>query len=319
MKAKHNKATLKINRKIKVFSIFLLLSALFWFFSALSDKYTYLTEFSIAYKNVPFNLTFQETPSTKIEAQIYATGFKIIGHKLKTKSINFDVSDFKFKDKNTYYYLPNKQLPLLQKQLHETEITRFNNDSLLIYLGNLITKKIPIKSTIKLDFKSGYKLTESLHINPDSILIKGPEKIIDSIEHIFTMDDEIILIDKNFSKTVDLKLPILNKALSFETKQATITGNVAKFTQGQIEVPINIIGLPQNIQMELYPKTTKVIYQVTFENYQKITEKSFTISCNFPTDTSDKKIVLPLIITQKPDFITDYSIQPKEVTYLLKK
>ena len=319
MKAKYNKTTLKINRKIKVFSVFLLLSALFWFFSALSDKYTYLTEFSIAYKNIPSHLIFQEPPSTEIEAQIYTTGFKILSHKLTTKTINIDVATFSLKDNNTYYYLPNNQLPVLQKQLSETEITHFNTDSLLIYLGRLITRKIPIKSTIKLDFKPGYKLTENLNIKPDSILIKGPDKIIDSIEYIHTIDDEINLIDEDFSKTVDLILPFKNKAVSFKTKQAILTGKVAKFTQGQIEVPIKIIGLPEYIQMELYPKTAKVVYQITFENYQKITKKSFIISCNYPVKTEEGKTVLPLIVTHKPNFITDYSIQPKEVTYLLKK
>ncbi len=319
MKAKYTKATLKINRKIKVFSIFLLLSALFWFFSALSGKYAYLTEFSIAYKNIPSHLIFQETPSTKIEAQIYATGFKILGHKLKTKTINLDVSTFSLKENNTYYYLPNNQLPLLQKQLSKTEITHFNTDSLLIYLGKLITKRIPIRSTIKLGFKPGYKLTENLNIKPDSIVIKGPQKIIDSIKYIYTIDKEINLIDENFSKTIDLKLPSINKAVSFETKQVTLIGKVAKFTQGQIEIPIKIIGLPEDIQMKLYPKMAKVVYQVTFENYQKITEKSFIISCNYPVNTEEEKTVLPLMVTHKPNFITDYSIQPKEVTYLLKK
>jgi YbbR domain-containing protein len=318
MKAKNNIA-LKINRKIKVFFLFLLLSAIFWFFSALSEKYTYNTEFSISYKNIPSNLLFQESPPTKIQAQIDATGFKILSHKLGTKNIDLDLSKFNLKNKNTYYFLPNNQLDLFQEQLQETKIRHFDNDSIILILGKLITKKIPIKSKIKLNFEPGFKLTEYLIIKPDSILIKGPKNIIDSIDFIVTDTDEINLIKDNFTKKVNLILPETNSKLSFDTKEAIITGKVAKFTQGQLEVPIHILNIPQGVQMELHPKTANIKYQVTFENYQKITSDSFTISCNYPISNHDSITAIPIFVSKKPDFITEFTITPQQITYLLKK
>jgi len=313
-------AKLKTNPKVKVFIVFLFLSALFWFFATLSEKYTYLTDFNLSYKNIPNNLVYQEIPETTIKAQIKASGFKILSHKLKAKSLDIDVSKYIKKNNFDYFYLPNAQLPILQQQFQETELIQFTKDSIFIALGTLISKKVPVESKLKLQFTPGYKLTQQLSIEPDSILVKGPEKFIDSIERIQTQSIDLVDINENFSQKLVLELPPLNSdAISFETKEVVVHGNVTKFTQGQIEVPIQIIDIPENVQIELFPKTALIKYQVAFENYQKITKQSFVVSCQYPTDDAIKNKELRLQLSNKPGFITDYSIAPQQVTYLIKK
>lgn len=320
MNAKVNIAKLKTNRKIKVFIVFLILSAIFWFFSTLSEKYTFLTVYNIKYTNIPVDLVFQDIPTKTIQAQIRASGFKILGHKLKTKSLSIDVSKFSKEGNFKYFYLPNTEIPILQQQLSETELIRFTKERIYISLGVLKSKTIPVKSLVKLQFKPGYKLTQNVNIQPKSITVKGPEKFIDSIEYISTIPYELVGVNKNFSQTVPLQIPKINSnKYSFETDNVKISGSVAKFTQGQIEIPITILSLPKNVQMELFPKTALIKYQVTFDNYQKITKNSFTVSCNYPTDNLSVNKTLRLQVDSKPSYITDFSIMPQQVTYLIKR
>jgi len=320
MKSKQHLAKLKTNHKIKVFMVFLLLSAIYWFFITLSENYRYLAEFDLNYKNIPDKLVYQDIPTTKLKVQIKASGFTILNHKLNPKSLDIDISKFIQKNKLSYFYLPNTQIPVLQQQFGKTELIRFTNDSLFISLGTLKSKIIPIKSNLKLIFKPGYKLTQTLVLEPDSILVKGPEKFIDSITQINTIDYELDEISKSFSQKIALQIPATNTdKYTFSVTNVTIDGKVAKFTEGQIEVPITINNIPNDIHLELFPKTAIITYQVAFENYQKITNTSFSVFCDYPTDGLHNNKSLMLRIGHKPNFITEYTITPRQVTYLIKK
>ncbi len=306
----------KNNRKAKVFFVFLLLSTLFWFFTALSDTYPYLTTYEVTYTDLPNDLLFQNKQKQRIKVQINTSGFRILSHKLRTKNIQIPVSDFKKKGKYTYYYLPNKQIVLLQKQFNNENLVRFASDSLWLDLGVMKTKKVPVISKVDLSFKSGYKLIQKLHISPDSISVKGPEKHLDSIYFFYTKEVKITEIHKDFHTTIPLDLTAMDlDVLHVNTNQVELVGKVAKFTEEQIELPIQVLGVPKAATYRLSQDKVILKYLVSFEDYKKINKNSFEISCQYPSETNNTTKAT-LILSKKPDFISTYSISPKQVSLL---
>ncbi len=305
-----------LNQNNKVFLLFLLLSALFWFFSTLSENYSYLTQFNLHYRDIPEDLVFQQAPVPQISAQIEASGFTILSHKLSAKNLNLSFTQFKSGKNGNYYFLPNHRIPNLQKQLSDTKIIRFIPDSITIFLGKLTTKKVPVLADLKLRFKPGYKLTKSLLIKPDSLLITGPQTAIDTIQSVPTIQLKIEDIDTDFEKEILLnKLP---EKIKINSKKVTIKAKVGKFTQGSIEVPIQINHVPKGVQIVLFPKTVQVNFEVTLEDYAKVTNKSFTISCDYPLKDTNNTL-LNLKITKKPDYVSKANLQVQSVNYLIKK
>jgi len=320
MTAKKNMKYFRINSKARVFLILLVLAAIYWFFTSLSEKYIYLTSYKINYINVPENLLFQNTPSQQIQVQIEATGFEILAHNLKSKSLTFDVSEFNSAGNYKYYYLTNNQKHTIQKRLNDIKLIQFSKDSLIVFLGNLKSKKVPIVSEIKLNFRPGFKLSEILEIKPDSITIKGPEKFIDDIYEIKTN-----VIEKNdIYSDINLEIPLLlptnqENKLVFDSSKVTLFGKVAKYTEGTKVLPIELPTLPDGIKMELYPKVATIKYEVSFENYQKIDSTSFIITCDYPMDSLKHDEAINLYLSKKPKYINEYSIEPQEVTYLIQQ
>jgi len=318
MTTKENIELLKRNPKIRLFLLFLFLSFVYWFFTSLSEKYTYSTNYNINYTNIPSDLFFQREPPKEIYVQIKATGFEILRQKIMTESVSFDVSSFKQKGKYSYYFETNKQLFSIQNQMKDNTINHFLKDSLIVFLGALKEKKVPVLPKVELSFKSGYKLTDNLLIQPDSILVKGPEQYIDSIKQIETNFLKKENISKDFIEEISLKLSNdLSNHLSFSSSEVSITAKVAKFTEGSIELPILLPEVPKGIQLELFPKTVIIKYEVTFENYQDVNADSFEISCDYPKENSQKKKV-KLKLISKPNYIKNYSLNPNEVTYLIQ-
>ena len=319
MNTKKNIKKNRFNPKIKVFIILLFFAAIYWFFTSLSEKYVYATHYDVNYTNIPKGLLFQNTPSDRIQAQIEATGFEILSHKLNNKSLTFDLSNFKHTKDYAYYYLLNKDLYNIQKQVHATKLVTFEKDSLIVYLGNLKSKKVPVISKVQLFFKSGFKLTENLLITPDSLSISGPEKYIDNIQSIKTTTEKIVDIQKDFN--VEIPLLITEKELekvSYETLSVRLSGKVAKFTEGIIELEIKLPQIPEGVKMELFPKTAIIKYAVTFENYKKIDSSSFYLTCKYPGKNYLDKKKLDLFLLKKPDFIKNFTIEPTKTTYLIQ-
>lgn len=320
MNAKKNIKKIKMKPKIRVFLMLLVLAAFYWFFNSLSEQYHYQTSYEITYNNIPADLLFQSKPFDQIQVQIEATGFEILGHKLKSKNLVFDVSDFKSLGNYKYYYLPNNQKNKIQKQLKDLKILHFNKDSLIIFLGNLKTKKVPIISDVQFSFKPGFKLEDKLLIQPDSIFIKGPEKYIDSIHFLKTNAMEKNDINSDINLEIPLLLPTdQDNKLIFETSTVSLIGKVAKYTEGTKELTIVLPTLPDGIKMELYPKVASIKYEVSFENYQKIDDNSFVLSCDFPTDDVNTDEAVSLYLSKKPEFIKEYTIEPEKATYLIQQ
>lgn len=320
MNSKKRINNIKVSPKIRVFLVLLFLAAIYWFFTSLSEKYTYLASYSINYTNIPENLLFQNTPTKNLQVQIEATGFEILGNKINTRELQFDLSKFTYLGDYKYYYSPNNRLHIVQKQLKDVKLIHFNKDSIIVYLGNLKTKKVPIVSDVELNFKPGFKLTADLLIEPDSILIKGPEKSIDSINFIKTINSQRNEINSDLNFQIDLLVPNnTGKELTFETTKVQLKGGVAKYTEGTMELPIKLPTLPEGVKLELYPKVANVKFEVSFDNYQKIDTSSFKLTCKYPETDTIKNEVLELFLSKKPNFVKEYSIDPEKVTYLIQQ
>ena len=319
MTAKENINKIKSNPKIRLFLVLLFLSAFYWFFISLSEKYSYRILYKINYTSIPENLFFQKTPPDLIPIQIEATGFEIIKQKIFPNSISFDIGLFKPLGKYKYYFEPNKQNFSSQNKTNNTAIKQFLTDSIFVYLGRLKTKKIPVISKVQLTFKPSFKLRSDLQIQPDSLLIKGPERFVDSLKSIQTAVLMVNDIDQDLDFKVDLILPktSINRT-SFSTSKVQLKANVAKFTEGTMVLPIIFPKLPDGKKIELFPKNVKITYEVAFDQYQKINQDSFKVRCTSPNDSIESK-TLDLELIKKPHFVTNYSLHPKEVTYLIQE
>jgi len=306
----------KNSKKTKTMFLFLLLSSVFWLFTALSENYTYFTRYTINYTNLPDNLILQKPPKSEVLTQIETTGFRILSHKFYKKEIEIDVSKFVQREKYEYYYLPNTQLLQLQKQLKD-HLIRFEVDSLFLDLGVLKTKRVPVKINLSLNYKPGYRLKNDLLSKPDSILVKGPEKFLDSISFVATELAIMENVNTSFSKNINLEKSS-KSVVSYNVDVVRVNGEIAKYTEEQISIPIKIQNVPQNMQMTVFPNHLNVKYEVSFEDYKKINTSSFVISCNYPTDTINNS-KLKLTLVKKPKFIIDYSIQPTHVSYLIER
>lgn len=317
---KKSDLTLQNNRKTKVFIFFLILTSIIWLLIELSKTYTSSADFKIEYKNLSSDKLVQVKPISRVEVAIRAPGFNLLRRKIRPQKITFNLNNLSKKGA-TYYILPNTQLSNLNAQLTgETEIIRVLKDTIFIEIGTNSTKKVPVIPKTDIQFKLGYNFIEKLNVVPDSIIISGPNKYIDSIKAIATTHLKLNDVYENIETELNLVVPKNTKNVVFSTDKVKLTGAIDKFTEGTFKIPVTIINQPEGIQMNPFPKQIEVIFQAGLSHFNKINENSFLIVFDYKQYEKDTTTqFLTPVIKQKSEYISTLKTNPTHIEFLLQK
>lgn len=310
--------TLKNNRKLRIFLMFMMLSFLFWTLIKFSKSYIADVEFNLVYTEIPQNKLIQNESKEKIKVTVKTIGFKLLKYSFKTRNLEYSLTDLKRKEGSVYYSLTKSKINFLQSQFSaDTQVLKINPDTLFFDLGVKKSKKVPIVAAANLQFKTGFNLVKKYTLHPEMVTVSGPTKLIDSIQEVMT--EKLDLIDISSSFENEMKLISPNKSVYLSPEIVLIKGEVAKITEGTFNIAYKIINLPEDYIISTFPKEIKVVYQVPLKYYNNITENSFEIICDYK-ETADNNLdyLIPKII-EKPDILFDVKVVPNKIEFLVKK
>ena len=310
----------KNNRKAKVFLFFLVLSSIIWLLIELSKPNSTVASFKVQYKNLPSNKLLQNTPTAELKATLNAPGFSLLKYKVKKHSISFNMNNLAKKG-STYYLLPNKQLPFVSSQLSGgTEVLGILKDTIFIDLGNNISKKVAVVPKIHIHYKIGYNLIEKLQISPDSVVVTGAEKYVDSIKEIQTIPLNLEEVSQDINAIQELIMPVKTSNVLYSVNQVQIKGRVDKFTEGRFSIPVTIINEPYGVKINPFPKEIEIVYQAGLSDFDQITENSFSVVFDYKQFERDSLIdyLTPNILKQS-EFAASFKIIPNQIDFLIQK
>ena len=310
----------KNNRKVKVFLFFLVLSSIIWLLIELSKPYTSEALFKIEYINLPSDKLLQNTPISEIKVALNAPGFSLLKYKVKKHYISFNINNLAKKG-STYYLLPNKQLSLINTQLSGgTTVLSLLKDTIFIDLGNNISKKVAVIPKIDIQYKIGYNLIEELQISPDSVLITGAEKYIDSIKEIQTIPLNLEEVSQDINLDLELLMPVKSSNVLCSVNQVQIQARVDKFTEGRFLIPVTVINEPDGVKINPFPKEIEIVYQAGLSDFDQITENSFSIVFDYKQFERDslRDYLTPDILKQS-EFASSIKIIPNQIEFLIQK
>jgi len=317
---KANIFSLKENRRIKIFLFFLVLTSIIWLLIEMSKSYNSIAIFKVQYENVPADKLLQNTLNSEVGIVLKAPGFSQFRYKSKQHKIKFNLRNVS-KYKEQYYILPNTQLSYLKNQFPaDVEVLNVITDTIFVELGNNISKKVPVRPNVEVKFKLGYNFVDSIKSTPDSVVITGPEKYIDSILEVSTIPLEINEVYETINTALKLVVPVNNNLVQLSADVVQIVGEVDKFTEGNINIPVVIINEPEGVKVNPFPKEIQVIYQVGLSNFNKVNKESFSIVYDYNQYKNDSltRYLTPVIL-QQSDLIYSVKLIPSQIEFLIQK
>jgi hypothetical protein len=314
--------TLLNRRKVTVFSICLLLASLFWVLLACNDHYSTKIRASVSYINMPENRMLIEKLPQTAEMLVNGSGYDLIPYIIRPNLANI-IIDGRYIGVNASsktgqaFVTTTSSIDFFNREHFDIKALNILPDTIFFSFFERGIKKVPVHLNRYFTFDRQFSLSDSIMLQPDSILISGPFATLDSIKRIET--EPLILDGLKTSGDYSVKIKKSSKLITYAPLEIGVHLEVDKFTEAELEVPISIEHVPLGDSLEIFPKQVKITYLVSLRNYNKVNPNLFRISADAFDIRNAKNANLLLNVKQFPPYVQGIRIEPETVEFIIRK
>jgi len=304
--------------KIKSFLFFLLLALVFWVLTKFSEQSTAAINANLAFTNLPGSVSISPKTPSDIEFDISANGFEFLSYNINAPQIDIDVSKY-YKEGDTLISISSSELDkiIMAHFGNDTRVSNLSISTLVVPLDVVVSKKVPIKLISEISYKEGYKAVGEPFLKPDSVVISGPSVSVNGVDSIISET----YTSKDASETLESVIGLHldeNSDISISEETVSLRIIVEEFAQKRMNLPVEVINVPQDIQLKLLPENIVISFDVSVNQFNSISENDFKIVCDYALRSSGENILVPKLVDQ-PEGLYHIEWSTKKVEYLIFK
>lgn len=306
----------KDRNTLLTFLIFVLISAVLWFLIKLSKDYSTQGVFLVHYTEVPVN-KWISTPEQSVKVSFVADGFVTLGHYLvrphrRVVEIPLDEVSYRLEGGYTYSYSSQYVAERVANRLGipATSVT-INDDKQFFNMEDLQSKELPVSVVSEIHPERQYRVYGTPKVTPPAVVVYGPKNILDTLSVIHTEALQADGVSEDFQR--EMKLDFFDGAVRSETATATVSVDLERFTEMDVEVPVTVTD---SLSVRFFPETMTLKCMVAIKDYGSITPASFQVVA----DTSQLHQLQPLLdlhLVRIPDQVQVLKASPAKVEYLI--
>ena len=178
------KKKLPSKNRLRFFLLFVFISFSFWLSTKLSNSYTVEQTFNIEWINIPEGVIIPNNDQ-KLNTSITASGIEIILYRLFNDILKIDINQADFGREIFELNVENQKFFILQQLYNNTSLNQISPSTFKIKYSRLNEKKLPVFPRTKINLRAGYLTDYGVISKPDSVIIRGPKVLLDSIYFVF--------------------------------------------------------------------------------------------------------------------------------------
>src|SRR5690606_29040555 len=132
-------------------------------------------------------------------------------------------------------------------------------------LDAAVTRRLPVRLTGDLDFAPGYGLLRPPHLDPDTVVVRGAQTLLDAFEAWPTAPRDF----ENLRRPVTAVVPLsdtLDGLVDVSAERVQVTRSVGQFTEGARMLDVRVEGVPPGVSaVRLIPGRVRATYLVPIE------------------------------------------------------
>lgn len=311
---------LKRRKRLAIFFVFLVFSSLLWLLIKLSNVYTINIDIGLTFVEAPYNIWISEKDIHQtIKANVSDQGFRLLklrylSGKTHPVTISLEKVPLRKLNQNTHYIILLNIKDIIKSGLKvdDAEVSFAENE---IYLSSyaVSTKKIPVKAQLQVDFAPPFGQYGPIVLQPDSILVHGPDHVLDTISTLPTKPIKA----KNLTTDLTGSIPLetANSLIKTEIKTVDFKLFTEKFTENNLKLKI---FQPSSVALKLFPEHATLFFTIALKDFEKTITEDFVIMAD-TAGLNDKRPSLRLHLVSKPDYINIWRIEPESVEYIILK
>lgn len=304
-------------RRVSVFVTCLVLAVVAWLVVTFSRTYNFKVKQVLAYKNAPKKRAFHSLQSDTVDVTVKGTGWQMLVSKMNNmnSAIKVDLRSLEYQD----YLLLSEQIRAINRsKVYKHEIVAFDPDTLYFDFSHRRVKRVPVQLAMKLKYEQQFSQSDDIIITPRYITISGPSNVIDKITSWKTDSLKAENVSESISTRIKLA-PVKEGNIGIYPNSVQVKIPVAEFTEKTIEVPVKLVNNREYYRVNLLPKKVKVTFTTALNKYAGMNEEYFEAEADLNMWKSYGYKMLPVKITQLPDYCRVVKIEPQNVDFIIKK
>lgn len=301
--------------RFRFFLLFVFLSFTFWLSTKLSNTYTIVQTFPVVLTDVPQGIVLHDT-SHKMSASITASGLEILLYRLIDKTVIVSLNESKFRASLGSVSLRNQQFSIAEQLFDNTVLNQIYPESLEIAYSRLDEKVVSVVPQTQITLRAGYLGDIALKSEPDSVLVRGPKSILDTLFSVTTTFYQASDVHESISQEVVLKsIP----ELELDPPAVSLILPVSRYSEKEFSIQIEVLNLPVGVRVKLFPSTAKIRAIIPMTLLSTVKESDFRLVVDYETLRSQENKSLKLKILKQPPGLKQLLWEPQEVNYLIRK
>jgi YbbR domain-containing protein len=304
-------------RRLSAFFTCLVLAALAWVFTTLSNTYNFTVKEVLSYKNAPQKRAFHSLQPDTINTTLQGTGWQMLFSRMnkENKTISVDLSTLENKD---YVVLSSQLKQINDKKEFDEQVVAFSPDTLYFDFSNRAVKRVPVQLVTDIKYQRQFGQSNDISINPSYVTLSGPGNLIDNIK---AWNTDSLRLD-SLNETVKIRLD-LRKAkegnIGIYPKSVQVVLPVDEFTEKTISVPVKLINNRDYYKVKIFPQKVKVTFTTSLNRYAEMDEDFFEASADLSLWRDRGYTTLPVKLTRVPSYCKIVKIEPQNIDFIVRK
>jgi len=314
---------IKVDEKVVIFVFFLVFTSLLWYLNKLNKEYTIDLNYHVRYLNLPSDRVFAGDKRAMVTVKVRAHGYTLLKFKMSSVLVplNVDLSQVKLHryngSKSTYYFTSGRIYNMLADQLNpDMQLEQLLPDTLFLELSKMASKKVPVLPMLHLNLEKQFMLSRPLMLQPDSVVAHGPASLVDTLSFWPTQSEDLDKLSKSTTGSLTLADIV---GITSTVSHIDYTLEIEKYTEGSFSVPLEVINLPEGIQMQPLPSSVTVTYMVVLSRFKEVSPESFKLVVDYAEIANRLGDKIKVNIAAQPDFVSKVTIDPVFVEYIVQK
>ncbi len=299
-------------RKVSIVSLFfcLMLSAALWGYVSLKTPSTIFVQFPLVVQPQEDKAVQNELPKY-VTAKIRASGWQIINLEYISAKpeCSIDLTKFSETSSGDFSLSKNDILQNLRPPLSLEKIVELSPENISISTGTIARKTVPVSPSIEIIPRDGFTVVGGIRVEPDSIVIRGNEAMLRTIQKWQTPPIKIPDATKSFRMEIKL-IDSLQNHIALSQPTVTISCEIQQTAEITFDdIPLEILSESPQSNHQLLPDRISVTIRGGAEQLAQLSASSVRALIEFQTIAHDTTGIITPVISLPPS-LTLLNVSP---------
>jgi len=303
-----------LDMKIKavIITLIILFSLILWGSVSLNGEFVATVKVPVRFISVPDGYIIGETSISEVTMNVKGAGWDILSVVFSREN-EFVVPVGRVFGKHEI--IVKNLLNRNSKITSKLNVIDISPEKMEFDVERIVSKKVKILPDVKLSYKDGFGLVSDIKVEPDSMLVTGPESIVKQLQFIKARPVSFERLEEKISKNLTFDKP---ENIDFSDEDAKVEFDVQKIVEKTFtNVTVEQKGVPQGKELLIIPSKINVVLRGGINILGKLANTDIKAFVNFDDALKDNSgSIEPRIVPPENTAVID--VKPNKLDYIIK-